>query len=314
MKIFIRLALALVTSLLPTLVFASPPKVVASIAPIQSLVANVMQGVGEPSVLIKGGASPHSYSLKPSDAAALQNADVIFWVGPELEPFLVDPLKTLGANAQIVTLENITGLERLPVRSGGSFEPDAHDSHAEAHGALAGVHEETDPHLWLDPQNAKAMVMAIADALDKADLDNATSYDRNAAETLASLDDLANQIRAMLEPVQGDSYIVFHDAFQYFENRFSMPAAGSITVSPESLPGAKRLAEIRDKIKALGATCVFTEPQFKPQLADVVTEGLNTHTGVLDPLGADIPPGPDLYFTLIRKLAKSLGDCLQPAA
>ncbi len=196
----------------------------------------------------------------------------------------------------------------LPVRTDDSFEPDAQDDH----GNGGAAKELMDPHLWLDPQNAKDMVMAIADALDRIDPTNATSYDRNAAEALASLDDLTAEIQSMLAPVRGGSYIVFHDAYQYFEKSFDIPAAGSITVNPESLPGAKRLAAMHDKIASLGASCVFTEPQFKPQLADVVTEGVNARIGVLDPLGAGLAEGPDLYFTLMRKLAQNLADCLQP--
>ena len=167
-----------------------------------------------------------------------------------------------------------------------------------------------DPHVWLDPENAKAMVHEIEEALAKADPANAATYESNAEAVMAKLDSLVAEIDSELEPVKGRGYIVFHDAYQYFENRFGVSAIGSITVSPEVLPGAERISDLQEKVRSLDATCVFSEPQFEPKLVATVTENTNARTGVLDPLGAAIDKGPNLYFTLIRNMASSLKNCL----
>ena len=188
----------------------------------------------------------------------------------------------------------------------GHEDHDDHDEHKHDEHA----HHGEDPHVWLDPVNAKAMVHEIEEALVEADPSNAAAYEANAEALMSRLDDLVAEIDAELEPVKGRGYVVFHDAYQYFEARFGVSAVGSITVSPEVLPGAERVAELQDKVRDLGATCVFSEPQFEPKLVATVTENTNAGTGVLDPLGASIKDGPDLYFTLIRNMAKSLKDCL----
>ena len=179
-----------------------------------------------------------------------------------------------------------------------------HDDHDD-HG-----HHGTDPHVWLDPVNAKAMIHEIEEALIEADPANASAYEANAKAMMSKLDNLVAEIDAELQPVKGRGYVVFHDAYQYFENRFGVSAVGSITVSPEVLPGAERVAELREKVRNLDATCVFSEPQFEPKLVMTITENTNAGTGVLDPLGASIDDGSELYFTLVRNMAKSLKDCL----
>lgn len=302
--------------------------VLASIKPVHSLVAGVMQGINEPTIIVDGAASPHTYSLKPSQARALQSANVVFWVGHELEAFLEKPLETLAAKATTVELMDAHRLTRLKFREGGAFEEHDHDEHAghdeheedhEEH-AKAGEHHddhdedhehgEFDPHVWLDPQNAKAFVHEIEEALSEADPENAVKYEANAQALTARLDELTAEIDEELSSVKDKPYVVFHDAYHYFESRFGLKAAGSITVSPEVIPGAERVAEIQSKLKSLGATCVFSEPQFEPRLISVVTEGTRARSGTLDPLGAEIENGPGLYFTLIRQMAKSLRDCL----
>lgn len=294
------------------------PGVLASIKPVHSLVAGVMQGINEPQIIVDGAASPHSYSLKPSQARALQSADVVFWVGHELEAFLEKPLETLASKASIVELMDAHGLTRLKFREGGAFEEHAHDDdeHEEDHDTATGHHDEHgayDPHVWLDPQNAKAFVAVIAEALGTADPDNAIKYAANAQALALRLDDLTVEIGEELAPVKDKPYVLFHDGYHYFENRFGLQPAGSITVSPEVIPGAERVAEIQAKIRELGATCVFSEPQFEPRLIAIVTEGTKARSAALDPLGASIANGPDLYFTLIREMAKSLRDCLSSA-
>lgn len=293
------------------------PLVLASIKPIHSLVAAVMQGVGYPELIVEGAASPHTYSLKPSQAEALQNARVVFWIGHDMEAFLAKPVTTIAADAKAVELEDLPDLIKLTPREGGTFEPHDHGDHADgaqpAGETATEEHrhdDEVDPHFWLDPVNAKLMVQAIEATLSEADPDNAAIYKTNAGKELARLDQLVAEVQATVDPVKSKGFIAFHDAYQYFEKRFGMQASGSITVNPELLPGARRVDEIRAKVEALGATCVFAEPQFEPKLVSIVLEGSQAKSGVLDPLGATLKDGPDLYFELIRGLAKSLKDCL----
>jgi zinc transport system substrate-binding protein len=298
---------ACLASLLGAAPAAAFDGVVASIKPVHSLVAGVMKGIGEPALILKGAGSPHTYALKPSDAAALEKARLVFWVGPHMEAFLARPLQTLAADARIVELDEAPGAVLLPLREGGAFEADD-DEGEEAHD-----HGETDAHLWLDPHNARAMVAAIETALAAADPANAAAYAANAADLDARLAALSDEITAELSPVKGKSFVVFHDAYHYFENRFGLSAAGSITVSPEILPGAARIAEIRAKVAELGVACVFAEPQFEPRLINVITDGTGARSGVLDPEASTLEPGPGLYFELLRKLAGSLRDCLSAA-
>jgi zinc transport system substrate-binding protein len=334
-------------------------KVVTSIKPVHSLVASVMQGVGEPSLIVDGAASPHNYALKPSQAQMLEQADVVFWVGHELEAFLEKPLETVGAKAKSVELIDAHDLVKLGYREGGAFETHGHDDEAahDGHGhdhdktaeakhdhdhdhgkkakaedkhdhdhdhdhgkkAKAGHdhghdHGEFDLHVWLDPVNAKAITHAIKEALVAADPANADTYKANAKATMARLDTLVDEVSSQLAPVKGKGFIVFHDAYQYFETRFGVAASGSITVSPEVVPGAKRVSEIRGKVQQLGAACVFAEPQFEPKLVSTVIEGTQARSGVLDPLGAQVATGPELYFEVIRNMATSLKSCLSEAS
>lgn len=343
-----RSLLALAALLLGTsAAIAEVPRVVASIKPVEALVAAVMGDLGAPDLLVKGTASPHSYSLRPSDAAALQQADIIFWTGHQFEVFLEDALGTLAPNALAVALGEAPGITLLPVREGGAFEGHDHAAHAEhdhgdhdshdhdshdhdshdheahdddhaghdhaadAHDAHAGHdHGEMDMHTFLDPANAKAMVDLIETTLAKADPDNAAVYAQNAAAERLALDALIATVTARLEPVRGRPIIVFHDAYQYFEARFGLNVAGSVTVSPENLPGADRIAEIRDKLKTLEAACVFAEPNFDARIVDVLVEGTSARTGTLDPEGAALEPGPRLYDRLILGLADGLLACL----
>jgi len=303
---------------------AEAPDVVVSIKPIHSLVSAIMQGVGEPKLIVEGAASPHTYSLKPSNAAALQDADVIFWVGHGMEAFLEKPLETLGGEATVVELDDAPGLEKLPFREGGPFEPHVHegeDDHDHAHEEHAHdeddhdhEHGAYDMHLWLSADNARAIAAEAARVLSQEDPDNAETYGKNLAALNDRLAALDKEIAGTVAPVKDKPFIVFHDAYQYFEHRYGVHAAGSITVSPETLPGAERLTQIHDKVKSLGATCVFAEPQFEPKLVNVVIEGTPAKSGTLDPEAATLDPGPDLYFTLMKGIAGSLRDCLGGAS
>ncbi|MCZ8179559.1 MAG: zinc ABC transporter substrate-binding protein ZnuA [Rhizobium sp.] len=349
-----RLGLAASTAFLilsPTLASAAPD-VVVSIKPVHSLVASIMKGVGEPSLIVEGAASPHTYTLKPSNARALENADLIFWVGPGLEAFLEKPLEALPKDAKVVELEDADGLTKLPFREGGAFEGHDHGEHAKeggehAHGeaeehghdhahedghdhgaekaAASDGHDEhahgdhahdehehggIDMHLWLDPTNAKAMAADIAKSLAEVDPSNKATYEANLTALNAEIDALDAEIAAQLKPVLEKPFIVFHDAYQYFEKRYGVRVAGSVTVSPETMPGAERLSSIHAKIEELGAACVFAEPQFEPKLIGVVTEGTKAKSGVLDPEGGALEAGPALYGQLMRNLATSMSTCL----
>lgn len=330
----LRQTLLLASVVLPATVASASAdvNVIASIKPVHSLVAAVMKGAGEPTLIVEGAGSPHTYSLKPSQAAALQDADVIFWIGDQLETFLEKPIETIGEKTKAVELIGSQGLETFGFREGGAFEKHLHDDeeaghdedhadadHEEEHAEEEGHehehdHGEVDMHVWLDPMNAKAMAHEIAETLAAADPDNAALYEANAAGLSDKLDGLTAELTAELKPVKDAGFIVFHDAYQYFEHRFGLNAAGSITVSPDVMPGADRLREIQAKIRELNATCVFAEPQFEPKLVTVATEGSEAQTGVLDPLGAAIKPGPDLYFEVLRGMAASFKGCLSGAS
>ncbi|MCZ7463869.1 zinc ABC transporter substrate-binding protein ZnuA [Rhizobium rhizogenes] len=300
------------------------PDVVVSIKPIHSLVAAIMRGVGEPQLIVEGAASPHTYNLRPSNARKLEKADVVFWVGPGLEAFLEKPLEALASKATVVELEDAKGLEKLPFREGGLFEAhdhgeEGHEDHADGeaahdHGHDHGDHDHGhgayDTHLWLDPANAKAMAQTIETALIAADAGNAATYQANTKKLIDDLDALDTELAETVKPIKDKPFIVFHDAYQYFEHRYGVKTAGSITVSPETLPGADRVKQMQEKVRQLGATCVFAEPQFEPKLISVITEGTAAKSATLDPEAATLEPGPDLYFKLMRGIAGSLKDCL----
>ncbi|WP_055047695.1 zinc ABC transporter substrate-binding protein [Devosia sp. A16] len=304
---FLALAAALTW---PTLALAEVPSVVATIKPLHSLVAAVMGELGTPALIVKGASSPHSYSLKPSDAQALQSANLVFWTGHGLELFLEDSIETLAPKATIVELSKAPGIELLPPRETGTFEHHDHgeEEHGEADGHEHG--EEQDLHFFLDPANAKMMVATIADSLVAADPDHADTYRANAARETADLDALIAETEASLAPIKDRPFVVFHDAYQYFEKRFGLNVAGSVTLSPEIAPGADRINEIRAKLKTLDAACVFAEPVFEPRIVNVLTEGTTAKQGVLDPEGANLDEGPGLYRQLIENLATSLKACL----
>lgn len=301
------------------------PETVATIAPVHSLVARVMQGAGTagaPHLLVPPGASPHDFALRPSDAAALARARLVFRVGPGAEPWLERPLATLAAGARVVRLDEVPGLNRLALRQGATFAAHSDDAHGHAHGEAAahdaedaGEHDaghdpQTDPHLWLDPENAGLWLDAIAAALAEADPAKAELYRANAAEARAELAALAAELEADLAPLRGRPFVVFHDAYHYFEHRFGIEAAGAVAVSDARPPGPARIARIRELIAETGAVCIFREPQFRPALVETVAEGSGVRIGTLDPVGATLAPGPALYPALLRGLAEALADCL----
>lgn len=297
----------LLLSLCWSLTTLAAPNVVTSILPLHSLVAGVMDGVGTPRLLIGANASPHAYALKTSDALALSEAELVVWVGEELETMLEHSLHSLADKARVVELVSVEGMRLLTTRELGArvgrTEALEHDSHAHGHGNM-------DTHLWLSPYNARRIVSAVADELAELDQSNAERYRINAAMLERRITSLEDAIQGQLASVREIPYIVFHDAYRYFEEAFSLHSVGAIAVSPERRPGARRIVEIRQAIRDSGAACVFSEPQFRPNIVEVVLEGSNAHHGVLDPLGASLTPGKEQWFGLMQGLADSLVACL----
>lgn len=288
------------------------PRVVVSIKPLHSLVAAVMAGIGEPRLIVSASRSPHDYVLKPSDARALEQAEIVFWIGPELERFLERTIDNLAGRARSVVLADAVGLTRLRLRAAGVFEAHLadHDKSAVREAGRDHVHGVHDMHLWLDPLNARVLAAVIAQNLAAVDPDNASAYAANTAALEGRLTGLIDEVAAELAPVRDRPFVVFHDAYGYFENRFGLRAAAAVTVTPGIMPGAARVRGISRKVKQLGAVCIFAEPQFDSRLIDLVVRDSTATAGMLDPLGAALDEGPDLYFRLIREMAGTIKSCL----
>ena len=335
------LILSLTTALSGGLASAEVPQVAVDIAPVHSLVTRVMDGVGAPNLVIQVGASPHEYNLRPSEAQALQDANLVFWIGSDLTPWLADAIQTLAPNASTTALLESEGTIELEFRESALFEAHAHGDHDEDKHADHDDHDDHDedkhadhddhddhdedkhadhddhddhgahdPHAWLSPQNAKTWLNVIASKLSAADPKNAGIYFSNAAAGQTEIDALIAEVNVTLKPVRGMNFIVFHDAYQYFENDFDFPASGAISIADASDPSPARIQEIQGRISNEGIDCVLAEPQFNPGLVATVMDGSEAKTGILDPLGAGLQPGAKLYPELIRNLSKALTNCL----
>lgn len=317
----LSLSALLAATLTPLGAQAETPRVAVSIKPVADLVAAVMAGVGKPTVLIPPGNSPHTYAFKPSERASAEQAQLLFWIGPDVEPALTKITKALPKSTQVVTLSTQPGMDLLPARTGGDWErkrpaPKLAVSHD--HGDEHEHSDEHDPmhtgsfdgHLWLSPTNAKVVVRTAARALAARDPQHAPQYQANAEQTVQRIDAMTAELTAQLAPVKNKPFIVFHDAYQYFEHAFGLRAVGSILVSPDAMANARRVSQMRDKIKSLGVVCVFAEPQFEPRLVQTLIEGTQARVGTLDPLGAKGPLGLEGYTQLMRNLANNLGQCL----
>jgi zinc transport system substrate-binding protein len=285
---------------------AAAPRVAVDIPPVASIAARVMAGLGVPEPILPPGASPHGHALRPSEAARLQDAEIVVWVGPALTPWLADPIDALASDAHLLTLAELPGLRLLGPRQGDRFAPHEHE-HQHEHAPAA-----IDPHLWLDPINGATMATALAAALGQADPGNAETYAANARAFTAEMDTLAARIAEILAPARDRRFIVFHDAYQYFEHRFEVPAAASVALQDGVAPGAARVRELRELMRAEDVVCAFAEPQFEPRLLATLTEATDVRTATLDPLGAALAPGPSLYPELLTNLATSLATCLGP--
>ena len=287
---------------------AEVPKVAVDIAPVQSLVARVMQGLGTPDQIVRSGASPHGYALRPSEARNLSDADAVFWIGPALEPWLEGSIDTLAPEASVVRLLDVHGTTVLEFREGAQFA--AHED-AGAHGDDHDGHDhsENDPHAWLDPENGKLWLGAIADELATLDPENAGAYAANAEAGKAEIDAAAEQIRQDLAAVANVRFVVFHDAYQYFEARFDLAALGAIAAGDASDPGPARIEAVRAIIRDSSVDCVFSEPEFNQSFVETVTEGMAVNAAIIDPLGSQIAPGPEFYPMLLRAVSDELVGC-----
>jgi zinc transport system substrate-binding protein len=300
--------LMMTTACLPFFCVAalSAPKVVVSIVPLHSLVAQVMEGVATPELLLQGQGSEHQASYGPQQLQALAAADAVFMIGQGLE-LKLDELSGSEAvsGKKFVEVLDFPGLTKLPLREGGTWE--AHDAHEDDDHGEASF----DAHVWLDPNNAEIIVKQVAAELSQNDPENAAKYQANGQAAIARLKALRAELDTMLSSVKGKPFIVFHDAFQYFENRFGLEGVGSISDASAAQPSAKRLSEVRAKLAKTKARCVLREPQYLDAAALAVIDGTNARLGVLDPIGADVIAGPDAYDTILRNVATNLVACLQ---
>ncbi|WP_422536623.1 zinc ABC transporter substrate-binding protein [Bartonella apis] len=284
---------------------SSVPQVVVSIKPLHSLVAAVMGKLGTPALIVKQAGSEHGYALKPSDAKMLSEADIIFIANPDMELFLAKPIENLGVKDRMIALSAAPGVELLPIREGGLFEgEDENHSHSGKDG------HAMDFHFWLDPENARKVVIYVADILAKKDPDHADIYYNNAKDYDKVLAETEHNIKETIAPFRDKNFIVFHDAYHYFEHRFGLHAVGSVALDPERQPGAQRLGAIKNTIGKENVACVFAEPQYPNKLVDVVIENTSAKVGMLDPLGQSLPEGSGLYPELIANLADNLVNCL----
>ncbi len=308
------LAAAVAVPLGASLARAEVPKVVVSVKPLHALVAAVMEGIGTPVLLVKGGADPHTYALKPSEARDLDGAHLIIWAGPGVETFLAKPMKALAGKARVVQLDREKSLLLLNTREGGAWEPHAGESdhdHDHKHGDKDHAHGEIDGHLWLDPNNAAAIVRVAVRELSAMDKGNAAKYAANGAAAEAGLKALDAELRGVLAPVKARRFIVSHDSLQYFERRYGLAAAGSIAISPDKPPSARRLYDLRSRILKDRIVCVFGEAQHSDKLVRAVVEGTKARTGVIDTDGGvAVPEGKDAYALMMRNLAAALAGCL----
>ena len=302
--------------LLPLMLFsgsakADAPRVVADIAPIHSLVAMVMDGVGQPQLLVPQNISPHHYSMRPSEAGALQRAQLVVYVGHDMSPWLEPVLQKLAASASALDLSNVDNVTQLGYRKGPIFDDHdeaGHDDHNHAHHNHAGV----DPHMWLDPINAKLWLYAIAAELIRIDPENEDRYNENARSSSRAITLAMAQAEDHLASSNSNGFLVYHDAYQYFEQRFNRGAVGTISAGDASKPSAKRLSELKTLFGARGISCVLTEPQHSSKIVDSVFGGFKPTIGVVDPIGVDLELGSNLYPQLLENMALSIAQCVNP--
>ena len=334
-KLFV-LAMAMLFSMCPGSAAAQVPRVATDIAPVHSLTAQVMQGLGVPELIVQRGASPHHYAMRPSEARMVQAADLVISIGAGLTPWLNRRLEVLAGKAQHLELMAVSGTVSLAFREEALFTTDsaetineAHEAHEEheAHEAHEAheeheaheahqehVHEGIDPHGWLDPVNGQIWLDAIASALSQLDPANAARYSANALAGKEQISQARTRIEQHLKSLQGQDFIVFHDAYQYFEARFEIRSIGAISASDALKPSAARLAQIRAMVLEHGIDCVLTEPQFNSDLLGSIFENTPIQQGVIDSQGLKLDAGPALYVSLLENIARQIAGCVGAGA
>lgn len=292
--------------------FAGAPKVVVSIAPIHSLVSQVMLGVAQPLLLIEGGQSPHSHNLKPSAVRKIAEADLIIRIGPNFEFALEKPIASKRRSVQLMDLIASPKMHLLAHRGGQFWQAESETELPHASAEHDGEHDDwlVDPHLWLSSDNAKLIIEAVQLKLAKLDPDNAQRYQANSEQAISNIDILTTELKKKLAPVRTQAYMVFHDAYQYFEAQFDLNAVAAVTLRPQSSPGAKTLMEIEQTINQQKINCLFHEPQFQARLVQRIVQASKLKSAELDPMGAALTPGPELWPTLMTNLSHNLVACL----
>ena len=285
-------------------------RVVVSIKPIHALVAGIMEGIGTPELLLKGNQSPHSFTLRPSDMKMLNRADLVFWVGEALETPMVRVLASLDSKTSTISLmhgmEPAAEAEHEYNETRHEHEEEVHSDHHAEHN-----HDGQDPHIWLSVTYAMRIVKRVTEELSGIDPDNAERYQNNRDHLLHRLQELDSEIDQQLASVRSAPYVVFHDAYSLFEQAYGLNHAGAITVNPEQPPGARRLHELKKRIRDQQIRCVFSEPQFQPRVVAAIIEGTPARTAVLDPIGSGPGANTESYFKLMRNLANSFAGCLE---
>jgi zinc transport system substrate-binding protein len=295
-----------------------PLSIVASIKPVHALVAGVMGDLGTPHLLLAAPTSAHHFTLKPSQARALQNADIVFWIGPGMEQPLTKALATLAADAQSVALDDSAGLVLFDFDDDGHDDHgtkdkhDGHDGHATKDGHVGHGGHGINPHIWLDPFNAQIMLGVIADHLGKADPVNAKAYQANADAMRQTFAQLQIDIARELAPFAESEFLVLHDAHIYFERRFGMRAHAAITTEPDVMPTAAKIKKLRRDLESHPIDCIFGEPFLGQKAVRLIAEGSDIRIGQLDPLGSQLPAGASLYADLLKSYAAAFKACLAP--
>jgi len=310
MRTLIALFLTLCVVFASAPAWAASPTVTVSIQPIHSLAAKIMDGVGTPQLLLPPTASPHHFSLKPSQARNLRQADLIIWVGPTLEAALAKPISSLNSTTQVLSMMDAPGLTKHPLRKGDDWAHDhGHEHRPDRHGHREDRHSD-DPHIWLNPLNGIAMAAYITQALQKLDPQNSGRYADNFRTLQRDITGLDKRLRNRLRAAAGQPYVVFHDGFQYFERRYGLKAIGSVGEGHQRYPSAKRLSHLKHEIAEHNIRCIFGEPQFKSRAVAMLAADSPAKVLVLDPLGASVPPGPGSYSTLLENITSAITGCL----
>ncbi|WP_434774159.1 zinc ABC transporter substrate-binding protein ZnuA [Pantoea agglomerans] len=296
-----------------SLTLPAQANVVASLKPVGFIAAAIADGVTPVDVLLPDGASEHDYSLRPSDAKRLKNADLVVWVGPEMEAFMAKSAAELPAQKNLAMV-NIDGIKPLLI-SGGEDEDEHTAEKSEEQDADAHHHHhgEFNMHLWLSPEIARKTAVAIHGKLLELMPQDKAKLDANLQQFEVALADTDKRVSAQLAPVRNKGYFVFHDAYTYFEKQYGLSPTGHFTVNPEIQPGAQRLHQIRTQLVEQKADCVFAEPQFRPAVIDAVARGTQVRKGTLDPLGTDISLAKDSYVKFLSQLSSQYESCLNGA-